>query len=590
MTRMSYFLLIGFFLLSSMLAWPNVVLTADNAQGGVLGSAENETQAVSLPTGVSGKYTWACSPPLEPGGWEVTVEFGPSKTPTNARQLLSIGSSGHISVDLSTLDLSNKAESVHFWMHTAFPISIAEVNADGRPLPTRPIRQIRIERAAIPKDNNQTLVLDEPASEEGKITFPLGAPCGNWKITPWIRAYKGTLRIDGDGDHGMEAPLDGEAYVYSAIPPKTALLTPGTGSKGVTFTYFAADHLPPPLVQGREPMPPFDPAKEETMRLKLIGQRGNAQLPTLPLLPGGAKIAVITSWDDGPVTDSRCADLLQRYGFKGTFFVNERSSSRKVVREIEQKGMEIGSHTVNHLRGRLVSPQRWVWECLQMRLSLEETLGHPVLSFAYPYNYSPAYDETGDYVLRGVTQAGYWSGRTTQTGQEEITGYRSPLALVTNGYFKGRVPELQETWNKAMNKPGSIFYFWGHSWDNKNEQDWADFEALLQRFSHKPGAWYATQGQLFLWRWLKANTHIKQADGEPTEIVIAHPKLDPYWAAQCPLNLAMPEGITHVIWRGQTLPVIDGTVTLAEVQNETRQCDSLANSLPPKLSDRSLSK
>jgi hypothetical protein len=48
-------------------------------------------------------------------------------------------------------------------------------------------------------------------------------------------------------------------------------------------------------------------------------------------------------------------------------------------------------------------------------------LKHPVISFAYPFNHLPAFDKDGDYVLGGVRNAGYWSGRSTMSGLKPST-------------------------------------------------------------------------------------------------------------------------------------------------------------------------
>jgi peptidoglycan/xylan/chitin deacetylase (PgdA/CDA1 family) len=82
------------------------------------------------------------------------------------------------------------------------------------------------------------------------------------------------------------------------------------------------------------------------------------------------------------------------------------------VREMEESGwVSFGAHTVHHPDlGCLTDPvqvQREVEEC---RAILEQQLGHPVNTFAYPYGH------LGDHGLRAVQQSGYQWAFTTVPG------------------------------------------------------------------------------------------------------------------------------------------------------------------------------
>jgi peptidoglycan/xylan/chitin deacetylase (PgdA/CDA1 family) len=62
---------------------------------------------------------------------------------------------------------------------------------------------------------------------------------------------------------------------------------------------------------------------------------------------------LLTSWDDGTVTDVRMAELLTRYGFRGTFFATtgpeeRETASTEELRAIVRLGHEIGNHGVSH--------------------------------------------------------------------------------------------------------------------------------------------------------------------------------------------------------------------------------------------------
>src|SRR3954447_23585480 len=96
-----------------------------------------------------------------------------------------------------------------------------------------------------------------------------------------------------------------------------------------------------------------------------------------------------TSWDDGHPLDLRLAELLNRHGFRGTFYIPGRNREGRPVlpvsslRPLDSLG-EVGSHTLSHCYLTTVSgaaPQQKIHEG---RTSLENALGHSVSGFCYP--------------------------------------------------------------------------------------------------------------------------------------------------------------------------------------------------------------
>jgi peptidoglycan/xylan/chitin deacetylase (PgdA/CDA1 family) len=62
---------------------------------------------------------------------------------------------------------------------------------------------------------------------------------------------------------------------------------------------------------------------------------------------------LLTSWDDGTVTDVRMAELLTAYGFRGTFFATTGPADREPatadeLHAVAQLGHEIGNHGLSH--------------------------------------------------------------------------------------------------------------------------------------------------------------------------------------------------------------------------------------------------
>jgi peptidoglycan/xylan/chitin deacetylase (PgdA/CDA1 family) len=337
-----------------------------------------------------------------------------------------------------------------------------------------------------------------------------------------------------------------------------------------SFTFEPAAPYVPALVlsHDRAPLPFFDPHAIEHVTIRLLGADSTTPPPALPLLPLRAHVAVVTSWDDGHPNDLRLARLLGHHGFAGTFFLNENSHARRHdLPALTSLGMEIGSHTVNHPAGWKLSPAQWLAECLQMRLSLEADLGHPVVSFAYPYNHTPAHDAEGDYVLRAVRGSGYQSGRNTHVRGRAITDYPEPLSFSTDGHFRMSDEAMEKAWQRASRTDGGVLYFWGHSSELRSPEDWQALDARLALYARRPGTWYATQGQLFLWRWLRENARWTRAatpaeDG--IEFTIEFPRLAPHWRQLLPLTVQLPPGVTRVAHAGSLVDAEAAQVVLPD--------------------------
>src|SRR2546423_1311902 len=100
------------------------------------------------------------------------------------------------------------------------------------------------------------------------------------------------------------------------------------------------------------------------------------------------RACLTTSWDDGHPLDTRLAEMLEKHGLRGTFYIptkapNETMSATQ-VRDLSPR-FEIGAHPLNHVvltrssssdecRREIVDSKKWV----------EETTGKPCGMFCPP--------------------------------------------------------------------------------------------------------------------------------------------------------------------------------------------------------------
>jgi len=172
-------------------------------------------------------------------------------------------------------------------------------------------------------------------------------------------------------------------------------------------------------------------------------------------------LCVVLTFDDGyrDVYDI-AFPILQQHGFRATVFLvsdwlhGEHSSegpyapllSAAQIQEMAQYGVEYGSHGCTHCALAGLSPEKLEAEIAGSRDELQQTLGLPVTTFAYPYG---IYDER---VRLAVHAAGYTLAVATSNGTDD------PLALFRweMGALSGWLPL---TWLPLIWKPGG----WPHA-------------------------------------------------------------------------------------------------------------------------------
>ena len=139
---------------------------------------------------------------------------------------------------------------------------------------------------------------------------------------------------------------------------------------------------------------------------------------------------ILITFDDGyRDVFFQASPVLRRFGFRATaYVVSGRISAGDpsfltwpLLRALERRGIEIGSHTVAH-RDLTSLPDAALLEDLRSsRRTLERRLGHPVPWLAYPFG------RNDTRVRRLARRAGYLLAVTTQPGT--LASAREPLAL-----------------------------------------------------------------------------------------------------------------------------------------------------------------
>lgn len=227
-----------------------------------------------------------------------------------------------------------------------------------------------------------------------------------------------------------------------------------------------------------------------------------------------SKLIVTTSWDDGTITDLKLAELLVKYGIKGTFYVskfiyNPLPLQGGDIATIDRK-FEIGAHSLNHLDLTKVSSAQAKREIEGSKTYLEDLLGHSIPMFCYPYG---RYNET---VKKMVKDSGFMAARTCDPRgfnlpedpyQWHVTLFASnssPL-MALRIWWKARFWKISGLldWESRAKllfdlvlQKGGIYHIYGHSVRFERNNVWDKLERVLNYVSNREKAEYMTNGEV----------------------------------------------------------------------------------------------
>jgi peptidoglycan/xylan/chitin deacetylase (PgdA/CDA1 family) len=236
-----------------------------------------------------------------------------------------------------------------------------------------------------------------------------------------------------------------------------------------------------------------------------------------------APAVVTTSWDDGDPLDLRLAEMLTDVGVAATFYCPINNAfgplmTPKELQALRSTGVEIGSHTVNHVDVSRIRPREARRELSESKDRLEQILQEPVTSFCYP---------GGAFSSRSaalVAECGYEVGRTTIGFRTDLRfdPYRMPvtfqlfphssavhvrhavkqrnfLGLAAWVRLMGSEDGLLRMTTRLLNRQqstGGVLHLWGHSWELEREDLWSLAKSLIELVAGREDVQYMTNTEL----------------------------------------------------------------------------------------------
>lgn len=233
---------------------------------------------------------------------------------------------------------------------------------------------------------------------------------------------------------------------------------------------------------------------------------------------------ITTSWDDGHPLDLRVAELLTKYGVRGTFYVPSTAENQTMttaqIRELSS-AFEIGAHTLHHVVLTGATKDEAWQEIAGSKSWLENSTGLPCLMFCPPQGkYSNRH-------LHMIGEAGYLGLRSVEMVSLDLPRPAAGLMLMpttVQAYSHGFAtfarnaikrmafdnlwrfvahgrstewPALARSLLRRAVERGGVFHLWGHSWELQSAGQWRRLDDVLRFMSEfEDEALSLTNGQV----------------------------------------------------------------------------------------------
>jgi len=135
--------------------------------------------------------------------------------------------------------------------------------------------------------------------------------------------------------------------------------------------------------------------------MKLLHDWGYTTITTELLIKAIAEGAdlpprpIIITFDDGHLNNYTTAfPIMKKYGFTGIVYIvgnylgADQYMNIDQIKEMAAAGWEVGSHSISHQDLTTLDPERQRYEIVESRTMLQNELGVPVLTIAYPFGIS----------------------------------------------------------------------------------------------------------------------------------------------------------------------------------------------------------
>jgi len=331
----------------------------------------------------------------------------------------------------------------------------------------------------------------------------------------------------------------------------------------------------------------------------------NAALTKVPLARG-KHWAFSARWDDNNGRHQKMRDLMARYGFKGTFYLNSvyrpprktgkpnvggvrRSTPTdyrgKFTRRLIRDGFSIGGHSMNHPSIPHQKKNDMFYEIAAIRVEREADVDRPLNSFVFPGSGFSRRDRSDPHGRRDIVEALRRAGYH-HVAQDNFLRVSPGVAgtafsivnLVRPGDKDAKCARFDQHVEQALNDPAAAadhpnMTLGVHTWHTA--QGWRSLEQSLQKHSGREDWWYCTQTEYAAYRYQYHHSRITKldVDGDVARWRIERP-MAVGLGDDIPLTLRVEGGIVRSLLSAALCPVDEeGSQRLVElIHAEAARC------------------
>jgi len=217
-----------------------------------------------------------------------------------------------------------------------------------------------------------------------------------------------------------------------------------------------------------------------------------AELAALPLFDG-KEWAISSRWDDNNPDDVKMRDVLAKHGYKGTFYLNSQETysgpdSAALEKALLKGDNTIGGHSWTHPFLTYCSRNAMFDQVGRVRVAREASSDSTICSYAFSFC-DFANPVEGDVIRTDIAEvlfrAGYFHAANAVFIRDTESTMLVSHLLPADGMAPIDEPFAEFLADPEAKRTNPNISFDMHVWYKTPEQ-WASFEAELDRYGHKP--------------------------------------------------------------------------------------------------------
>ena len=272
-----------------------------------------------------------------------------------------------------------------------------------------------------------------------------------------------------------------------------------------------------------------------------------AELQFLPL-PPGKTVAFSCRWDDTNPRHLRMKQLMQKYGYKGTFYLTTPTPAyiRDVLPKLCEDGCTVGNHTLTHFYPAMMTPNGVFFEMIGARILHESLTDQTETAFVFPYGNarSALYPDIENAIascLRRTGVLGGPDGATTYLNKLPGNEFFTPEGcMIRPGDRNTKAEKFDADVQRSLPKAGKTAHMTlgVHVWHS--DADFVELEKGLKKYAGRPDWWYCNENEFLSYAYMFRHARVigKKRDGKTLVFTLEMPcpeylgSTTPLWA-QC---------------------------------------------------------